>query len=191
MGKKDLTIERLTNEANFLVDDCLFLLSKDKGRMATYVEKLKKLLDEVKADMPNPPSRNTGDVIGGICSISKPNQVDVKNPTKAVNKGEHLKKRECLKSEREKAIKVRAKKIKEATIYRGVCVSFLIGVVSVPKQTNPVKSNEKKDMVILSVAAESAVIGPGGGGGCCGGECGGGCGGGGCGGGCGGGGCGD
>ncbi|GJZ11418.1 FAR1-related sequence 5-like protein [Tanacetum coccineum] len=111
-GEKNLTIERLTNEANFLVDDCLFLLSKDEGRMATYVEKLKKLLDEVKADMPNPPSRNTGDVIGGIFSISKPKQVDVKNPTKAVNKGEHLKKGERLKSEREKAIKVRAKKIK-------------------------------------------------------------------------------
>ncbi|GJW53920.1 FAR1-related sequence 9-like protein [Tanacetum coccineum] len=52
-GGKNLTIERLTNEANFL-----------------------------KADMPNPASRNTGDVIGGIFSISKPNQVDVKNPTK-------------------------------------------------------------------------------------------------------------
>ncbi|GJZ16610.1 FAR1-related sequence 5-like protein [Tanacetum coccineum] len=90
-GKK-LTIERLTNEANFLVDDSLFLLSKDERRMGTYVEKLKILLDEVKADMPNPASRNTGDVIGGIFSISKPNQVDVKNPTKAVNKGEHLKK---------------------------------------------------------------------------------------------------
>nr|GFA29667.1 hypothetical protein [Tanacetum cinerariifolium] len=74
--------------------------------------KLKKLLDEVKADMPNPPSRNTGDVIGGIFFISKPNQVDVKNPTKSVNKGEHLKKGERLKSEREKALKVRAKPMK-------------------------------------------------------------------------------
>ncbi|GJR89286.1 FAR1-related sequence 5-like protein [Tanacetum coccineum] len=64
--EKNLTIERLTNEANVLVDDCLFLLSKDEEKMGTYVENLKKLLDEVKADMPNPPSRNTGDVIGGI-----------------------------------------------------------------------------------------------------------------------------
>ncbi|GKA82161.1 hypothetical protein Tco_0788909 [Tanacetum coccineum] len=56
--------------------------------------------------------RNTRDVIGGIFSISKPNQVDVKNPTKAVNKGEHLKKGERLKSEREKALKVRAKPMK-------------------------------------------------------------------------------
>ncbi|GKC26716.1 hypothetical protein Tco_1034010, partial [Tanacetum coccineum] len=62
--------------------DSLFLLSKDERRMDTYVEKLKILLDEVKADMLNPASRNTGDVIGGILSISKPNQVDVKNPTK-------------------------------------------------------------------------------------------------------------
>ncbi|GJW56106.1 hypothetical protein Tco_0102837 [Tanacetum coccineum] len=110
-GKK-LTIERFTNEANFLVDDSLFLLSKDERRIGTYVEKLKLLLDEVKADMPNPASRNTGDVLGGIFSISKPNQVDVKNPTKAVNKEEHLKKGEHLKSEREKAIKVKAKAMK-------------------------------------------------------------------------------
>ncbi|GJY92744.1 FAR1-related sequence 5-like protein [Tanacetum coccineum] len=117
-GEIFLTIKRLTNETNFLVDDCLFLLSKDEGRMSTYVEKLKKLLDEVKADMPNPPSRNTGDVIGGIFSISKPNQVDVKNPTKAVNKGEHLKKGERLKSEREKALKVRAKPMKVCGYYK-------------------------------------------------------------------------
>ncbi|GJZ11487.1 hypothetical protein Tco_0546246 [Tanacetum coccineum] len=62
MGEK-LTIERLTNE-KILVDDSLFLLNKDEGKMGAYVEKLKILLDEVKADMPNPPSRNTGDVIG-------------------------------------------------------------------------------------------------------------------------------
>ncbi|GKE30647.1 FAR1-related sequence 5-like protein [Tanacetum coccineum] len=79
---------------------------KDEGKMGAFVEKLKILMDEVKADVPNPPSRNTGDVIGGIFSISKPNQIDVQNSTKAVNKGERL------KSEREKAIKVRAKKMK-------------------------------------------------------------------------------
>ncbi|GJT28889.1 FAR1-related sequence 5-like protein [Tanacetum coccineum] len=109
---KNLTIERLTNEANFLVDDTLFLLSKDEGKMGTYVENLKKLLDEVKADMPNPPSRDTGDVIGGIFSITKPDQNCVQNPTKAVNKGEHLKKGERLKSEREKALTVAKKKVR-------------------------------------------------------------------------------
>nr|GEV34567.1 hypothetical protein [Tanacetum cinerariifolium] len=86
-GKK-LTIERLRNEANFLVDDSLFLLSKNERKMGTYVEKLKILLDEMKADMPNPPSRNTGDVIDGIFSITKPNQIAVQNQTKAMNKGE-------------------------------------------------------------------------------------------------------
>ncbi|GJU80509.1 FAR1-related sequence 5-like protein [Tanacetum coccineum] len=85
---------------------------KDEVKMGTYVENLKKLLDEVKADMPNPPSRNTGDVIGGIFSITKPNQIYVQNPTKAVNKGEHLKKGERLKSEREKALKDGKKKLR-------------------------------------------------------------------------------
>ncbi|GJZ99323.1 FAR1-related sequence 5-like protein [Tanacetum coccineum] len=110
-GEK-ITIERLTNEAIFLIVDKFILLSKDEGKMGAYVEKLKILLDEVKADMPNPPSRNTGDVIGGIFSITKPNQIAVQNPTKAVNKGEHLKKGERLKSEREKALKVGKKKLR-------------------------------------------------------------------------------
>ncbi|GJU84674.1 hypothetical protein Tco_1292220 [Tanacetum coccineum] len=149
MGKK-LTIERLKNEANFLVDDCLFLLNKDEGRMGTYVEKLKKLLDEVKADMPNPPSRNTRDVIGGIFSISIPNQVDVKNSTKAVNKREHLKKRERLKSEREKAVKVRAKPMK-------VCGYFDSGKITCDSGKSLVihdKSNLKYHVILV----ETVVI---------------------------------
>ncbi|GJV61274.1 hypothetical protein Tco_1467374 [Tanacetum coccineum] len=89
-----------------------YVLSKDEEKMSAFVEKLKLLKDEVKADVPNPPSRNTGDVIGGIFSISKHNQIDVQNPTKAVNIGEHLKREERLKSEREKALKVRAKAMK-------------------------------------------------------------------------------
>ncbi|GKD21088.1 hypothetical protein Tco_1222791 [Tanacetum coccineum] len=116
MGKK-LTIERLTNEANFLVDDTLFLLIEDKGKMGTYVENLKKILDEVKAYMPNPPSRDTGDVIGGIFSITKPDQNYVQNPTKAVNKGENLKKGERLKSEREKELTVAKKKVRPCGFY--------------------------------------------------------------------------
>ncbi|GKE10940.1 FAR1-related sequence 5-like protein [Tanacetum coccineum] len=85
---------------------------KDEGKMGAFVEKLKVLMEEVKANVPNPPSRNTGDVIGGIFSISKPNQFVVQNPTKAINKGEHLKKGQRLKSGREKALKVRAKPMK-------------------------------------------------------------------------------
>ncbi|GJR23334.1 FAR1-related sequence 5-like protein [Tanacetum coccineum] len=108
---ENVTIERFTNEAKNLVDDCLFLLSKDEGKMGAFVEKLKVLMEEVKADVQNPPSRNIGDVIGGIFSISKPNQIVVQNPTKAVNKVEHLKKGDRLKSEREKTLKVRAKKL--------------------------------------------------------------------------------
>nr|GEX74205.1 retrovirus-related Pol polyprotein from transposon TNT 1-94 [Tanacetum cinerariifolium] len=109
---KNLTIERLTNEANFLVDDSLLLLSKDGEKMGAYVEKLKILLDEMKADMSNPPSKNTGDVIDGIFSIAKSNQMAVQNSTKAVNKGEHLKKGERLKTEREKSLKFGKKKLR-------------------------------------------------------------------------------
>ncbi|GKE25628.1 hypothetical protein Tco_1441012 [Tanacetum coccineum] len=69
-------------------------------------------LQNVKADMPNPPSRDTGDVIEGIFSIKKTNEIEVQNPTKAVNKEEHLKKGERLKSEREKAITGAKKKVR-------------------------------------------------------------------------------
>ncbi|GJS74641.1 FAR1-related sequence 5-like protein [Tanacetum coccineum] len=146
-GEKNLTIERLTNEANFLVDDSLFLLSKDERRMGTYVEKLKILLDEVKADMPNPASRNTGDVIGGIFSISKPNQVDVKNPTKAVNKGEHLKNGERLKSEREKAIKVKVKAMKVC----GYCQEKTNEHTKITCPKNPKARKKKKLTQIIDI----------------------------------------
>ncbi|GJR11648.1 hypothetical protein Tco_0794300 [Tanacetum coccineum] len=118
MGKK-LTIERLTNEANFLVDDSLFLLSKDERRMGTYVEKLKILLDEVKADMPNPASRNTGDVIGG----------------------------ERLKSEREKAIKVKAKAMKVC----GYCQEKTNEHTKTTCPKNPKTRKKKKVTPIIDV----------------------------------------
>nr|GEU63307.1 hypothetical protein [Tanacetum cinerariifolium] len=73
-------------QTEIIEDDSLFLLSKDEEKMGAYVEKLKILLDEMKADMPNPPSKNTGDVIGGIFSIAKPNEIAVQNSTKIVNK---------------------------------------------------------------------------------------------------------
>ncbi|GJV71849.1 FAR1-related sequence 5-like protein [Tanacetum coccineum] len=120
---------------------------KDEGRMGTFVEKLKKLLDEVKADMPNPPSRNTGDVIGCIFSISKPNQVDVKNSIKAINKGEHLKKGERLKSEREKALKVRAKKMKVC----GYCNQKTNEHTKTTCPLNPKASKKRKATPIIDV----------------------------------------
>nr|GEV60833.1 FAR1 DNA binding domain, zinc finger, SWIM-type, MULE transposase domain, FHY3/FAR1 family [Tanacetum cinerariifolium] len=40
-------------------------------KMGAFVEKLKLLKDEVKADVPNPPSRNTRDVIGGFQGIAR------------------------------------------------------------------------------------------------------------------------
>nr|GEW54477.1 protein FAR1-related sequence 5-like [Tanacetum cinerariifolium] len=85
---------------------------EQKKESKTVAETVIDYKDEVKADVPNPPSRNTVDVIGAIFAISKPNQLNVQNPTKPRNKGEHFKKGERLKSEREKALKVRAKLIK-------------------------------------------------------------------------------
>ncbi|GJZ27324.1 FAR1-related sequence 5-like protein [Tanacetum coccineum] len=44
-GEKNETIEKLTNKAN---DECLFLLSKDEGMLATFVEQLKTIKQEVQ-----------------------------------------------------------------------------------------------------------------------------------------------
>nr|GFB34103.1 hypothetical protein [Tanacetum cinerariifolium] len=146
MGK-NVRIERLTNEANFLVDDCLFLLSKEEKKMGTYVENLKKLLDEVKADMRNPPSRNTRDVIGGIFSITKPNQIAVQNPVKAVNKGEYLKKGERLTSEREKALKDGKKKLK----FCGFCKQKTNEHTKTTCPLNPKAKKKRKATLIIDV----------------------------------------
>ncbi|GJS36736.1 hypothetical protein Tco_0535118 [Tanacetum coccineum] len=115
--------------------------------MGAFVEKLKILMDEVKVDVPNPPSRNTRDVIGGIFSISKPNQIVVQNPTKAVNKREHLKKGERLKSEREKALKVRAKTMKVC----GYCKEKTNEHTKTTCPKNPKARKKRKATVIIDV----------------------------------------
>ncbi|GJY43344.1 FAR1-related sequence 5-like protein [Tanacetum coccineum] len=123
-----------------------FCQSKDKGKMGAFIEKLKVLMEEVKDDVLNPPSRNTGDVIGGIFSISKPNQIVVQNPTKAINKGEHLKKGERLKRRREKALKVRAKLMKVC----GYCNEKTIEHTKTTFPKNP-KVRKKKATPIIDV----------------------------------------
>ncbi|GJX41881.1 FAR1-related sequence 5-like protein [Tanacetum coccineum] len=55
-GEKNETIEKLTNEANFVVDECLFLLSKDEDKLAKFVEQLKNIKNEVRSQVPKPPS---------------------------------------------------------------------------------------------------------------------------------------
>ncbi|GJT18796.1 FAR1-related sequence 5-like protein [Tanacetum coccineum] len=144
-GEKNVNIQRLTNEANFLVDDTLFLLSKDEEKMGTYVTNLKKLLDDVKTDMPNPPSRDT--VIEDVFSVKQTNDVQVKNPTKAVNKGEHLKKGERLKSEREKAIKVAKKKARPC----GFCKEVTNEHTKLTCPLNPNARKKRKATPVIDV----------------------------------------
>ncbi|GJS51107.1 hypothetical protein Tco_0624469 [Tanacetum coccineum] len=79
-GEKNETIEKLTNEANYVVDECLFLLSKDEGMLATFVEQLKTIKQEVQVQVPKPPSQKTGDVIEDIYAVEKPQQNDVNDP---------------------------------------------------------------------------------------------------------------
>nr|GEX63777.1 hypothetical protein [Tanacetum cinerariifolium] len=86
-GEKDEAMENLTNEANFMVDECLFLLRKDKEQLKQFVENLENIKKEIQVKVPNPLSQKMGDVIEDIYAIKKPKQNLVNNPQKASNKG--------------------------------------------------------------------------------------------------------
>nr|GEV20889.1 hypothetical protein [Tanacetum cinerariifolium] len=107
-GEKDEAIEKLTNEANFVVDECLFLLRKDKEQLKQFVENLENIKKEIQVKVPNPPSQKTSDVIEDIYAIKKPKQNLVNNPQKARNKGGR--RGERIKSGREIAMKAKAKR---------------------------------------------------------------------------------
>nr|GEU58044.1 hypothetical protein [Tanacetum cinerariifolium] len=87
-GEKDEAIEKLTNEANFVVDECLFLLRKEKEQLKQFVENLENIKKEIQVKVPNLPSQKMGDVIEDIYAIKKPKQNLVNNPQKARNKEE-------------------------------------------------------------------------------------------------------
>ena len=110
-GEKNVDVERLTNEATSVMDECLFRLGNNIEKMGDFVEKLKKLRTEVEAEVPNHPSIETGDVIGEHYAISKPKKKTVNNPTKVGNKGNITEKErnKRRKSEKEKALGVKKK----------------------------------------------------------------------------------
>jgi len=114
MGKKNVEVERLTNEVTCLLDDCLFRLGSDVVKMGEFVEKMKKLKKEVQDEVPNAPSGKTADVIGEHFAISKPEKKTVNNPTKASNKGNisEAERNKRRKSEREKALTIKKKQMK-------------------------------------------------------------------------------
>ena len=114
-GEKNVEVERLTNEATSLVDDCLFRLGNNIEKMGDFVESLKKLKKEVEAKVPNPPSGKTGDVIAEQFAISKPDEQNVNNPTKVGTKGNitEAERNKRRKSEREKALGVKKKQMKK------------------------------------------------------------------------------
>ncbi|GKD89873.1 zinc finger, SWIM-type containing protein [Tanacetum coccineum] len=110
-GEKNETIEKLTNEANFVVDECLFLLSKDEDKLAKFVEQLKNIKNEVQSQVPKPPSQKTRDVIKYMYAIEKPKQNNINNLQGAINKGDR--RGERRKSGRELALKAKTKQSKK------------------------------------------------------------------------------
>ncbi|GKE25247.1 hypothetical protein Tco_1436759 [Tanacetum coccineum] len=54
--------------------------------LVKFVEQLKTIKQEVQVQVPKPPSQKTGDVIEDIYAIEKPQQNNVNNPQRTINK---------------------------------------------------------------------------------------------------------
>ncbi|GJR53535.1 protein FAR1-related sequence 5 [Tanacetum coccineum] len=100
-GEKNVVVENYANEATFIVDHCVHLLSKDEPRLGSFVEKLKSQKKEVEADCPNPSSKNKTDNLEQLVRVPKPPVVDVNNPIVGSTKGQ---KKLRIKGGKEKAI---------------------------------------------------------------------------------------
>ncbi|PWA71206.1 hypothetical protein CTI12_AA282970 [Artemisia annua] len=87
-GEKNIPIEKLTNEATFVVDECLYLLGKDEGKLGKFVEQLKSIKKGIEDEAPKPPSRKKEieNVLEDVYAVKKPEKPQVKNPSKASTK---------------------------------------------------------------------------------------------------------
>ncbi|GJR62445.1 FAR1-related sequence 5-like protein [Tanacetum coccineum] len=80
--------------------------------LAKFVEQLKTIKQEVQFKVPKPPLQKIGDVIEDIYAVEKPQQNNVNNPQRAVNKGGR--RGERRKSGREMALKAKTKQIRKS-----------------------------------------------------------------------------
>nr|GEV65745.1 protein FAR1-related sequence 5 [Tanacetum cinerariifolium] len=101
-GEKNVVIENFANEATLIVDHCVHFLSKYEPRLGAFVEKLKLLKKDVKADCPNPPSKNKTNNLEQLVGLPKPLLVDVSNPSVGTTKERQ---KLCIKEGKEKSIK--------------------------------------------------------------------------------------
>ena len=108
-GEKNEPIEKLTNEATFVVDECLYLLGKDEGKLGKFVEELKSIKKRIEDEVPKPPSRKKEieNVVEDIYAVEKPDKKVVNNPTNGKTKG--WSKEARRKSRREVALEEKRK----------------------------------------------------------------------------------
>nr|GEU68555.1 hypothetical protein [Tanacetum cinerariifolium] len=104
-------LRHLEDRYNFVIDDCLFLLSKDEDKLAKFVEDLKTIKKEVEIQVPKPTSQKTRDVFKDIYTVEKPKKNKINNPQVVRNKGGLRGARR--KSGREITLKARAKHSKK------------------------------------------------------------------------------
>ncbi|PWA88116.1 protein FAR1-RELATED SEQUENCE 5 [Artemisia annua] len=75
------------DESEAIKNHCVHILSKDKPRLASFVEKLRLLKIDVEADCPNPPSKNKADNLEELVGVPKPAEKTVNNPSLGNPKG--------------------------------------------------------------------------------------------------------
>ena len=109
-GEKNIPVEKLTNEATFVVDECLYLLGKDEGKLGKFVEQLKSIKKGIEDEAPKPPSRKKEieNVLEDVYAVKKPEKQVVNNPSRAKTKG--WSKEERRKSAREIALEESSKR---------------------------------------------------------------------------------
>ncbi|GJW98922.1 hypothetical protein Tco_0180730 [Tanacetum coccineum] len=145
-GEKNVVVENYANEATFIVDHCVHLLSKDEPRLGAFVEKLKSLKKEVEADCPNPPSKNKTDNLEQLVGVPKPPAVDVNNPTVGSTKGR---------------IKLRIKEGKEKAIeksLKGTNACSLCGGTDHNKRTCPRRFEAQDEVVVQKEVCQEEVV---------------------------------
>nr|GEY46705.1 hypothetical protein [Tanacetum cinerariifolium] len=133
-GEKDEAIEKLAMEASIILDSCVHMLRNNEPKLSVFVDKMKAIKSELKAELPIVPTRTVFDFVQEFMGVKKPDKVKVKNPTCVRPKGHE--KQKHIKSGREISMKKSVKKRNKKLNGCGIC-----GSTSHNRRTCPQKND--------------------------------------------------
>ncbi|GKB86986.1 hypothetical protein Tco_0959258, partial [Tanacetum coccineum] len=129
-GEKNEAIEKLVMEASIILDSCVHMLRNNEPKLSVFVNKMKAIKSELKAELPIVPTRIVSNFVQEFMGVKKPDKVKVKNPTGVRPQGREKPKR--IKSGREISMKKSNKKKNDC----GIC-----GSTAHNRRTCPGKNN--------------------------------------------------